>query len=119
MDGVNMKDLKMIHIDCQCGSPECAMRLMASHDEDMVYIDLQSYRWESFFKRLVTACKYVFGNGNVTWVSIIPSNEDIPKLIRFLKKARKHAKHKRASMCNWDTTGCGEGAVYEAEMGIS
>jgi hypothetical protein len=87
----DMKDLKVIHIDCECSSPECLHRyiLFSWENERQIYMDLQSYRWESFFKRCIEAFKYVFGKGELKWVSVIPDKDKIPDLIEFLQNFNK------------------------------
>ena len=85
----------ILNVDCQCGSEKCLHRYLCfGHDsnDDMVYMDLQSYRWEPFWKRCIEAFKYLFGKGDLTWVGVIPNKEQIPDLIEFLQKSQNSKK---------------------------
>ena len=86
-----MKD-NILNINCQCGSEKCLHRYLHfenDNDDDMIYMDLQSYRWGNFWTRLIEAIKYIFGKGEISWVSVIPDKEQIPDLIEFLQKTQK------------------------------
>jgi len=80
-------DIEILHVDCECMAPEHSFRLVVSKEMDMVCLEMQSYRWDSFFKLLVSAFKYVFCKKDLTWVSVLLKKEDVPKILEYLKRS--------------------------------
>jgi len=86
---MNESYLQILHMDCECSSPEHIYRIVIAKEDGYLSLDLQSYNYDSIFKRIIDAIRYIFRRGNITWVSVMPKKEDIPKLINFLQELEK------------------------------
>jgi len=79
----------VIHLDCDCGSPEHILRLMYDEDERELYTEVQLRQYRNIFKRVWVALKYVCGYTSRygVWDCTCLSWEGIEKLNAFLNKA--------------------------------
>jgi hypothetical protein len=74
---------------CECYSHEHIIRWIYDDDEDMVYTEIYLSQYQSFFKRVFIAIKYIFGYRSKYghWDSVIIRKEETVRLRDFLSDA--------------------------------
>lgn len=82
------------YFNCECFSPEHTLRFVLDED-NMVSVDSQFYPHMSIFKRLWLALRYVVNPNSINypWGDTILKTEDLPRLIKLLKKGLKNDKN--------------------------
>jgi hypothetical protein len=83
-----MEDLERKIYVCSCNSIEHQMSFFYDEKEKELYTEVHLYNYKNFFKRLISAIKYIFGYkskyGN--WDSMIFKKEDLIDLRNYLNK---------------------------------
>lgn len=71
---------------CSCRHLTHAARFMYDAEDDVVYIDVSLVRERRFWRRLVTAWRYLFGNvcGFGDMAEMLLKPEDVPRLRAWL-----------------------------------
>jgi hypothetical protein len=82
----------IIHIDCDCISPEHILRFTWDPEDKLVYTEIQLVQWRNIWKRIWVAIRYVFGHQCAygTWDCTIMGRPAMVKLHKYLgDKLRK------------------------------
>jgi len=87
-----MGTMKMEYLECECHSPEHAVRVVLYDDKESVpcipelHINVQLSNRMNIFKRLWVALKYVFNpvNDDCHWVECYLGEEEADKLLQLL-----------------------------------
>jgi hypothetical protein len=79
---------KVLHLDCECNSPEHITRYSLWYWGDDVppelLVEVQAGHYLPWYKRIVVAIKYIFGYEGVKWHDAYFKRTDIDKLQKML-----------------------------------
>lgn len=83
-----MKSFDNSYIICSCGTPEHLVILTYDKIEKDIYIQTQLHQYRSFFKRIVTAFKYIFNYTSKYghWDCTLIDKEQANKIYHFFNR---------------------------------
>ena len=81
---------KVIHLDCDCHSPEHIIRYSLwawdYNDRPEMFVEVQAGHYLPWYKRIWPAIKYMFGIPGLDWHEAIIRPQDVDKLTSMLEE---------------------------------
>ena len=86
-----LKGMKVVHVDCTCGSAEHTVRFMVDLQETDKWepeltMDFQLRHWQGFWKRLWAAIGYVFLKKDAQWDCIALDRNEVDQLQTVIRE---------------------------------